>query len=130
MIYSLASTLLESFNFNPVELDETVTIDNVIANIKSENFLIAMIMALKLNEPEVVDKVYKCVPLSSASLISSNFPANYLFRFLDFLQKQIEHGKDIQWNIFWLKEILKYNEHVLKGCRMSTEYSSQAFTAN
>lgn len=95
VIYSLASTLLESYSFNPYELDESVTIDNVISSLKKENFLSAMIMALKLNEPEIIDKVYKCVPLSSATLISANFPANYLFRFLDFLQKQIEHGKDI-----------------------------------
>jgi len=130
IIYSLASGLLESHNFNPYEIDETVTIDNIIGHIKEENYLSALIMALRLNEPEVIDKVFKCIPITSVQLIASHFPSNYLFRFLEFLQKEIEHSRDIQWNMTWLKELLRFNEHVLKHCRLGSEYSSQAFSMN
>ena len=92
-----------------------MTLDNIIDNLKNENYLSALLMALKLNEEEVIDKVFKCIPLKSTSLICANFPSNYLYRFLEFIQKEIEMAKDIEWNMIWLKELLKYNEHVLKG---------------
>jgi len=82
--------LLQSTTFNPYEIDETVTIENIIKHLKGENFLSALIMALRLNQPEVIDKVYKCIPIQSVQLISANFPTNYLFKFLEFLQKEIE----------------------------------------
>ena len=87
-----------------------------------------MIMALKLNEEEIIDKVFKCIPMNSISLISSSFPSNYLYQFLEYLCAQVEASNDIEWNMLWLKELLKYNEHILKGCRQ--EYNSQAFSMN
>lgn len=30
----------------------------------------------------------------------------------------------------WLSQLFKYNEHVLKSCRIGTEYNSQAYTMN
>ena len=102
--------------------------DNIIENLKSENYLSALIMALKLNEAEVIDKVFKCIPIKSISLISANFPSNYLYQFLEFLQREIDMAKDIEWNMTWLKELLKYNEHVLKGCRLSQEYHQKSMS--
>ena len=119
LIYSLQQNLLQKSNFNPYEIDENVTIDNIIGHIKEDNFLSALIMALRLSEPEIIEKVFKCIPQSSIPLICANFPGNYLFRFLEFLQIQIDASKDIEWNLIWLKELLKYNEHILKGCRMN-----------
>lgn len=87
LIYSLAQDLLNQTTFNPYEIDETVTIDNIINHIKSENYLSALIMAMRLNEEEVIEKVFKCVPIESVTLISANFPSNYLFKFLEFLQR-------------------------------------------
>lgn len=71
-------------------MDETVTLDNIIQNLKEENYLTALMMSLKLNVPEIIDKVFKCIPLESVPLISSSFPSNYLFKFLEFLAVQIE----------------------------------------
>jgi len=60
-------------------------------------------MALKLNEAELIEKVFGCIPVESVPLISAHFPSNYLFRFLEFLQRQIDGAKDIEWNMIWLK---------------------------
>ena len=121
---------MENNTFNPYEIDETVTIDNIIQNLKDENFLSSLILSLRLNEQEVIEKVFGCIPIGSVTIISANFPSNYLFRFLEFLAKQIENSKNIQWNMIWLKELYKYNEHVLKSCRLGSQYSSQAFSMN
>lgn len=37
-------------------------------------------MALKMNEREVIDKVYKCIPIDEVALIAAHFPSNFLFR--------------------------------------------------
>ena len=90
LIYSLAEDLLQSQTFNPYDIDETVTIDNIVSHLKKEEYLSALIMSLKLNVPEVIDSVFKCIPIESVPLISSSFPSNYLFKFLEFLAVQIE----------------------------------------
>jgi len=85
-----AVNLLQKSTFNPYEIDENVTIDNIIRHIKEDNYLTALIMSLRLSEPEIIQKVFKCIPQSSIPLICSNFPGNYVFRFLEFLQRQID----------------------------------------
>jgi len=35
--------------FNPIEIDETVTIDNIIAHVKSEEYLTALIVRLSVH---------------------------------------------------------------------------------
>jgi len=37
-------------------------------------------MALKINQVEIIDKVYKCIPIDSVALISAHFPSNYLYK--------------------------------------------------
>lgn len=37
-------------------------------------------MAIKINEKEVMDKVYKCIPIDNVPLITAHFPSNYLFK--------------------------------------------------
>ena len=66
-------------------------------------------MALKMNEIEVISKVYQCIPLISVPLIVNNIPQNYLFSFLDFISSQIVQNLNIEFNMLWLKEILKYH---------------------
>lgn len=49
--------------FNPFAIDEDVTLDNIIAKVKQEDFLTALILALRLGELEVIQTVYKCIPV-------------------------------------------------------------------
>jgi len=90
-----------------------VTLDNVIKHLKQEEYLSALLMAIKMNEFDVIDKVYKCVPLESVNLLSAHFPSNYLFRFLDFLCVEVDKGRNVEWVMHWVKAILKYNGKIL-----------------
>lgn len=40
--------------FNPFEIDEDVTLDNIISKVKSEDYLTALILALRLGERDVI----------------------------------------------------------------------------
>lgn len=82
--------------------------ENIIEKLRSEEYLSALLLSLKLNEMEVIDKVYKCIPISNVPLLCAHFPSNYLFKFLEYLGTEIEKGRDIEWNMVWLKNILRY----------------------
>lgn len=72
-----------------------------------------------MNEREVTQKVFKCIPAESISLISANMPSNYLLKFLEYLSIEIDQGKDVEWNMQWLKNILKFQEATLNKYKQS-----------
>jgi len=82
VIYSIKN---DQSIFNPVDIDVNVTLDSIIEAIKKEEYLTALLMALKINEREVIDKVFRCISLDNVPLICAHFPSNYLFRFMDYL---------------------------------------------
>lgn len=77
LIYSLKNDINL---FNPVEIDESVTLDNIIGQVKNEQYLTALLLSLRMNEREVTEKVFKCIPQETVSLLAANFPSNYLLR--------------------------------------------------
>jgi periodic tryptophan protein 2 len=94
--------------FNPVWIDENVTLDNVINAVKEEQYLNAMGLALRLDEPEVIKTVYRSIPISSVSLLCANFPQNLLSRLLQLIASQVEKGTDVEWTMTWLMNLLKF----------------------
>ena len=81
MIYSLAMDM----SFVPYDLSEEVTIDNIIANVKGENYLTALLLAMRLNDAQVLDNVFKCIPITNSELICSQMPEKFVIRFLNLL---------------------------------------------
>ena len=75
--------------FNPIMIDESVTLDNIIEKVKLEEYVSATVLALRLNEAQVTDVVYKCIPLESVPLVCSSFPNNYLARLLTFIAREV-----------------------------------------
>lgn len=67
IIYSLAADM----SFVPFDLSEEVTIDNIIEQTKAENYLTALMLALRMNDAQVLDSVFKCIPIANAQLICS-----------------------------------------------------------
>lgn len=68
--------------FNPYEIDEHVTLENIIAKVKAEEHLTALVLALRLNISEVTTTVYRCVPLPSVQLIVAHMPEMLLLKLL------------------------------------------------
>ena len=95
--------------FNPFEIDESVTLENIIAKVQNEEHLTALVLALRLNIAEVTDTVYRCVPVASVSLIVAHMPEMLLLKLLQFLATEIENGREIHWAMAWLEAILKYH---------------------
>ena len=79
--------------FNPFMIDEEVTIDNIIAKVKAEEYLTALVLALRFNVPEVTQTVYKCIPYSTIPLLVAHMPEMILIKLLEFMAAEIEQGK-------------------------------------
>ena len=88
--------------FNPFMIDEEVTIDNIIAKVKAEEYLTALVLALRLNVPEVTQTVYKCIPCDSIPLLVAHMPEMMLIKLLEFMASEIEYGRQIHWAMHWL----------------------------
>ena len=109
--------------FNPFMIDEQVTLDNIIAKVKAEEFLTALVLALRLNEPEVTQTVYKCIPSGSIPLLVAHMPEMMLIRLLEFMAVEIEQGRQVHWAMLWLQDILKFHGAKLGSASVATQKS-------
>ena len=108
IIYSNAKQQGKDF-FNPFEIDESVTLENIIDKVRKDEHLTALVLALRLNVAEVTDTVYKCVPVHSVQLVVAHMPEMLLLKLLQFLAVEIETGREIHWAMVWLEAVLKYH---------------------
>ena len=109
--------------FNPFMIDEEVTIDNIISKVKAEEFLTALVLALRLNESEVTQTVYKCIPCGSIPLLVAHMPEMMLIKLLEFMAVEIEQGRHIHWAMLWLENILKFHGSKLSSGSVATQKS-------
>ena len=89
-------------------IDDTVTLDNIILKVKDEQYVSGLALALRLGEQQVTRTVYSCIPLESVPLLCAHFPNNYLTKLLQFIAVEVEHGKNVEWSMTWLQNILKF----------------------
>lgn len=117
LIYSIINTQV----FTPYNLDIDVTLENLIEELKRKNYLQALIMALRFNQPKILVKTFELIPASSIEIMSSNFPINYLDKMMNFLAYTLEHCTNIELSLTWCKFILKYNDEALEIFRDKKE---------
>lgn len=48
------------------------------------------------------------------------------YRFIEYLAGEIEKGKDIEWNMMWLKNLLKFQEPTLKRFKDNMGHGGRA----
>jgi periodic tryptophan protein 2 len=112
LIYSLDDTLV----FDPFELEMDITPDSVLSTLTNKQYLHALIMAFKLNEPQVTVKVFESIPSSDIPLISSQLPEKYLPMALKFLITYSESGSPhLEFIILWTLELFTHHGRTLKS---------------
>lgn len=105
----------------PLDLDIEVTLENLILELKKRNYLQATIMALKFNQVKIIEKTFELIPASAIPIISSNFPINYMEKFMNFLAYELEHSTNIELTLTWCRNLLKYNDEVLSRLKDKKE---------
>ncbi|EPY54274.1 U3 snoRNP-associated protein Utp1 [Schizosaccharomyces cryophilus OY26] len=119
MIFSL----INDFIFDPINLDIDITPDTTLAVCGEGEYLIALVMALRLNEYKVIERVYESVPVADIDHITQQLPTTYLANFINYLSSFAAETPHIEFHLKWMRSILSHHGEFIKG--RNFEYASQ-----
>ncbi|KAF2140365.1 uncharacterized protein K452DRAFT_359986 [Aplosporella prunicola CBS 121167] len=110
LIYSLDATP----QFDPFDLDVTVTPATTLAALEKGQCLQALAMAFRLNERALIARCYYGTPVADIALLARDLPAVYLGRLLRFVAAQAEESPHLEFNLRWIEQLLTRHGRVLK----------------
>jgi periodic tryptophan protein 2 len=97
----------ENLVFNPLDIDIDITPQNIQKEIKKNNFGLAFVMSLKLNDYEIKKVSFYSIPKESIEIVVRSIPQFYLLNFMTFLSSEIELNKNIENLLLWSKTLLQ-----------------------
>ena len=103
LIYSLDTALA----FDPFDLDIDITPSSTLAALKQKDYLLALVMAFRLNEAPLIRRVYEAIPVSDISLVVKNLPTVYLARLLRFVAQATDETPHLEFNLRWIEALLR-----------------------
>lgn len=116
LIYSLDN----AFEFDPFDLDVTVTPENTLRALASGDALKALVLAFRLNEGSYIRHVYEKTPLPSISSVVDGLPSVYLPRLMRFVALATEESPHLEFNLLWIEAILSKRGKYLKATSGAT----------
>jgi periodic tryptophan protein 2 len=117
LIYSLDNT----FQFDPFDLDITVTPATTLDTLAQKDYLKALVMAFRLNERNLVRRVYEATPISDVELVVQDLPRVYLGRLLRFVALQTDESRHLEFNLVWIAALHTKHARWIKDNRGSFE---------
>lgn len=108
LIYSTDTEVV----FDPFDLDMDVTPDSVVEALAERNWVHALVMAFRLNEQYLLDRVVESIPASDIKLVCADLPVVYVNRFLKYLGEKLNRpdgSHHIEFTLLWVKET--FNSH-------------------
>ena len=111
LIYSLDITN----QFDPVDLDITITPITIISILKTHDCLTALIMAFRLAEQPLILRVYESIPAQDIILIVKNLPIVYLPQLLKFIAQVTEESPHLEFNLLWIKALVTEHGKYLRA---------------
>jgi periodic tryptophan protein 2 len=118
LIYSIDDTL----TFDPFDLDTDLTPQSLLKTLASRSYLKALVMAFRLSEQPLLQRVYESVPVSDIRLIVRQLPLVYVAALLRFVAERLEKSPHLEFDLMWVKEVLMAHGRYLKN--RSAEYAS------
>lgn len=118
LVYSLDRHLV----FDPYELEMDITPQTIRRNLRACEFGRALVMALRLNEKEVIREVLEQVPASNVPLLVKDAPTKYIEKMLQFVAEEFEGTRHIEFYLKWTLAILSHHGPFVK--ENSTELMS------
>ncbi|XP_077295123.1 periodic tryptophan protein 2 homolog isoform X2 [Arctopsyche grandis] len=88
--------------FQPFELELSATPQSVREALAKQEWSSALISALRLNEPKIVQEAIERVPLKDISLTIANLPDDYLRRVLKTISDLVEGSCHIEFYLHWI----------------------------
>lgn len=111
LIYSLD----ESTTFDPFDLSLDLTPETILSTLHSGDYLVALIMALRLSEPPLIKRCYESTPPSDIRLIARQLPGIYVENLLRFIAGHVEAGSPhVEFDLIWVAAMLTSHGRWLK----------------
>ncbi|MCJ1322244.1 hypothetical protein MMC15_007591 [Xylographa vitiligo] len=110
LIYSLDNFL----QFDPFDLDLSITPASTLETLSLGDYLRALIMAFRLNERSLIRRVYEGIPMSDVSFVVKEFPTVYLARLLRFIAQATDESPHLEFNLLWIEALLSQHGRYLK----------------
>ncbi|GHJ86265.1 hypothetical protein NliqN6_2667 [Naganishia liquefaciens] len=111
LIYGLDETTV----FDPFDLDIDITPQALVDTIADGDFLLALIMAFRLNEKTLIQRAYEAVPPSDIKLLARQIPQVYLLAFLRFIAHHAETQPHVEFDLLWITALLTAHGAYLSG---------------
>ena len=119
LIYSLDNAI----EFDPFDLDTNITPASTLQAVKERDFLLALIMAFRLNELLLIRQVYQATPVGDVTLLVRKLPIMYLARLLRFVAQATDESPHLEFNLRWIEALLRAHGHYLKA--HATSFTSE-----
>ena len=110
LVYSLDRHLV----FDPVELQLDITPARIRQELGKQNFLAALLMALKLNERALIRAALEAVPHEAVMLVARQVSTKHLSALLQFVGEEAEGSRHLQFYLIWTRAILLNHGTFLK----------------
>ncbi|KAK9459185.1 WD40-repeat-containing domain protein [Lipomyces oligophaga] len=117
LVYSVE----DEFYFDPYDLDVDVTPSSVLTALTHEHdYLKALVMAFRLNERYLIQRVYESVSVRDIPIISRKLPVVYLSLFLTFISSlaDTDVSPHIEFNLRWIDALITVHGRFLKQNRL------------
>lgn len=111
LIYSLDETT----TFDPFDLSLDLTPESILQTLAQGDHLIAVIMALRLSELPLIQRVYEAVPPHDIRLLARQLPTVYVEKLLRFIAEHIENSPHVEFALVWVAAILTSHGRWLKS---------------
>ncbi|KAJ6627887.1 WD40-repeat-containing domain protein [Mycena sp. CBHHK59/15] len=118
LIYSLDDTVL----FDPFDLSIDLTPQAVLDVLASREYLLALVMAFRLNEKPLIRRVYESVPRGDIRLVARQLPVIYVPLLLRFVAEHLERSPHLEFDLLWANTLLMAHGRYLRD--RSAEYAS------
>ncbi|KAI9731884.1 MAG: hypothetical protein M1834_004335 [Cirrosporium novae-zelandiae] len=110
LVYSLDSAL----QFDPFDLDITITPTTIISTLDRKEYLTALVMSFRLNEQPLIRRVYEAIPPPDISLVAKQIPRVYLARLLRFVAQSAEETPHLEFNLMWIEALVSAHGRWIK----------------
>ncbi|KAF8171499.1 WD40-repeat-containing domain protein [Pholiota molesta] len=118
LIYSLDETV----TFDPFDLSIDLTPQSVLEVLGEHEYLKALVMAFRLNEKPLIQRVYESVPRGDIRLIARQLPVVYVPLLLRFVGEHLDRSPHLEFDLVWVNTLLMAHGRLLRD--RSGEFAS------
>ncbi|KAF5381370.1 hypothetical protein D9615_008306 [Tricholomella constricta] len=118
LIYSLD----DSVTFDPFDLSMDLTPQSVLEVLETREYLKALVMAFRLNEKPLIQRVFEAIPRGDIRLVARQLPFIYVPLLLRFVAEHLDQTPHLEFDLLWINTLLMAHGRILRD--RSGEYAS------